>query len=102
MHSLAIKKIIHSSATLAMISLVLLLAGALPLRAAEINPAPGSYSYGSTSEFANYAGYTIGTPSDSGGNLASTGHSRFMFILLALGLVSLALTLSIRRYRRSW
>lgn len=49
---------------------------AKPAHAAEINPAPGSYSYGSTSEFSPYA--TLGQGTNGGGSsgsLASTGQS---------------------------
>lgn len=69
--------------TAALLSLIL----AKPAHAAEINPAPGSYSYGSTSEFSPYA--TLGQGTNGGGSsgsLASTGQSQ-MFGYLAVGLL---------------
>lgn len=69
--------------TTAMLSLIF----AKPTHAQEINPAPGSYSYGSTSEFSPYA--TLGQGTNGGGgseSLASTGQNQ-MLGYLAVGLL---------------
>ncbi|MBI2798562.1 LPXTG cell wall anchor domain-containing protein [Candidatus Saccharibacteria bacterium] len=66
---------------------------ALPARAQEINPDPGTYSYGSTSEFSPY----VSLSASGNSSLAQTGSDQLVGYLaaglLALG-ASVALYLS--------
>lgn len=61
--------------------------------AQEINPTPGTYSYGSTSEFSPYATLSQGSNS-GGGSLAPTGQNMLagVVIVVILLLAASALT----------
>lgn len=55
------------------------------IQAAEINPDPSTYSYGSTSEFSPYA--TLGQGSNTntgGGGLAPTGQNTWLLYVAAI------------------
>lgn len=54
--------------------------------AAEINPTPGTYGFGSTSEFSQSMRLGQGSSNNNSGNLASTGQNQ-MLGYLAVGLL---------------
>jgi ABC-type transport system involved in multi-copper enzyme maturation permease subunit len=60
--------------------------------AQEINPTPGTYSYGSTSEFSPYA--TLSQGSNSGGSLAPTGQNMLVGIVIVVILLLTASALT--------
>jgi len=66
-------------------------------QAEEINPTPGTYSYGSTSEFSPYAELTSGpTPVPPGPNptpgLAPTGQNAWLLYAVAILAIATPLT----------
>lgn len=81
-----IKKIIITAIIVATLSMSL----ALRAHAQEINPAPGTYAYGSSSEFSPFS---ILTPGSNSGTLASTGQNQSLgFYIIGASLVLLAVT----------
>ena len=65
-------------------------------KAQEINPAPGTYVYGSSSEFSPYA--TLGQ-SATPGTLAPTGQSQTLPIIIILAVTSIATLLILAAYK---
>lgn len=54
-------------------------------QAAEINPTPGTFSYGSTSEFSPYSTLSQGSnPTPGGGGLAPTGQNAWLLYAIAI------------------
>lgn len=65
-------------------------------QAEEINPTPGTYSYGSTSEFSPYAGFGNNpgpTPGpQASGSLAPTGQNAWLLYIVAILAIATPLT----------
>lgn len=59
--------------------------------AAEINPTPGTYGYGSTSEFSASMqlgqGTIVNGGGSAGGDLAPTGQNGSLYLILAVSLI---------------
>lgn len=74
-------------------------------QAEEINPTPGTYSYGSTSEFSPYAELTGGpgptpTPQPTPGTLAPTGQNVWLLYILALIAITAPLAyIGVKRFK---
>ena len=76
-------------------------------QAEEINPTPGTYSYGSTSEFSPYAGFgnnpgptPTPTPQPTPGTLAPTGQNVWLLYILALIAITAPLAyIGVKRFK---
>jgi hypothetical protein len=70
------------------------LVAAVPAKAAEINPDPDSYTFGSTSEFSPYSA-TTGGGTSGGGSLAPTGDSQLIGLVAVVVLIIAAIGITV-------